>query len=98
VEEDVSRYDGTTAVVRTEHVPAEDIEYLRWRAERWMKVRHMPAAFRHSPGFVLKHGLSMLRHTFAGCSLRSLFGLEDERRAFERFRAIRQREREAAAC
>jgi hypothetical protein len=40
----------------------------------------------------------MLRHTFAGCSLRSLVGLEDERRAFERFRAIRRREREAAAC
>jgi anaerobic magnesium-protoporphyrin IX monomethyl ester cyclase len=98
VEEDVSRYDGTTAVVRTEHVPAEDVEFLRWRAERWMKVRHMPAALRHSPGFVLKHGLSMLRHTFAGSSLRSLLGLEDERRAFERFRAIRRREREATTC
>jgi tRNA A37 methylthiotransferase MiaB len=98
VEEDVARYDGTTAVVRTEHVTAEDVEFLRWKAERWMKVRHMPAALGHSPRFVLKHGLAMLRHTFAGCSLRSLVGLEDERRAFERFRAIRRREREAAAC
>jgi radical SAM superfamily enzyme YgiQ (UPF0313 family) len=96
VEEDVSRYDGTTAVVRTEHVPADDVEFLRWRAERWMKVRHMPAAFRHSPGFVLRHGLAMLRHTFAGTTLRSLVGLEDERRTFDRFRAIRRREREAA--
>jgi radical SAM superfamily enzyme YgiQ (UPF0313 family) len=95
VEEDVSRYDGTTAVVRTEHVPADEVEFLRWRAERWMKVRHMPAAFRHSPGFVLRHGLAMLRHTFAGTTLRSLLGLEDERRAFDRFRAIRRREREA---
>ena len=66
VEEDVSRYDGTTAVVRTEHVPADDVEFLRWRAERWMKVRHLPAALAHSPGFVLRHGLAMLRHTFAG--------------------------------
>ena len=95
VEEDVSRYDGTTAVVRTEHVPADEVEFLRWRAERWMKVRHMPAALRHSPGFVLRHGLAMLRHTFAGTTLRSLLGLEDERRAFDRFRAIRRREREA---
>jgi hypothetical protein len=61
-----------------------------------MKVRHMPAAFRHSPGFVLRHGLAMLRHTFAGTTLRSLVGLEDERRTFDRFRAIRRREREAA--
>jgi anaerobic magnesium-protoporphyrin IX monomethyl ester cyclase len=96
VEEDVSRYDGTTAVVRTEHVQADDVEFLRWRAERWMKVRHMPAAFRHSPGFVMRHGLAMLRHTFAGTTIRSLVGLEDERRAFDRFRAIRHREREAA--
>jgi radical SAM superfamily enzyme YgiQ (UPF0313 family) len=97
VDEDVSHYDGTTAVVRTEHVAADQVEFLRWQAERWMKVRHMPAALRHSPAFVLRHGLAMLRHTFAGTSLRSLVGLEDERRSFERFRAIRQREREAAA-
>lgn len=96
VDEDVSHYDGTTAVVRTDHVPADDIEFLRWRAERWMKVRHMPAALRHSPGFVLRHGRAMLRHTFAGTTLRTLFGLEDERRAFERFRAIRRRERDVA--
>ena len=95
VEEDVSRYDGTTAVVRTEHVPADDVEFLRWRAERWMKVRHLPAALGHSPRFVLRHGLAMLRHTFAGTTWRSLVGLEDERRTFERFRAIRRREREA---
>ena len=56
VDEDVAHYDGTTAVVRTAHLPADDIEFLRWRAERWMKVRHLPAAFVHSPGFVLRHG------------------------------------------
>jgi anaerobic magnesium-protoporphyrin IX monomethyl ester cyclase len=96
VEDDVSRYDGTTAVVRTEHVPADEVEFLRWRAERWMKVRHMPAAVVHSPGFVLRHGLAMLRHTFAGASVKSCLGLEEERVTFDRFRAIRQREREVA--
>jgi hypothetical protein len=36
--------------VRTQHVPAEEVEYLRWKAERWMKVRHMPAAEEKTPG------------------------------------------------
>jgi anaerobic magnesium-protoporphyrin IX monomethyl ester cyclase len=94
VDEDVSHYDGTTAVVRTAHLPAGEIEFLRWRAERWMKVRHMPAAFVHSPGFVLRHGLEMLAHTFTGTSLRSALGLEDERTVFERFRHQRRRVRE----
>jgi radical SAM superfamily enzyme YgiQ (UPF0313 family) len=93
VTEDVAEYDGTTAVVRSEHLAAEEIEFLRWRAERWMKLRHLPTALRHSPGFALRHGLGMLRHTFRGCSLRSLVGLEDERRAFARYRAIRRAER-----
>src|SRR5437588_194194 len=68
VDEDVSHYDGTTAVVRSEHLGADDIEFLRWRAERWMKVRHFPSALVHSPGFVARHGLQMLAHTFAGSS------------------------------
>jgi radical SAM superfamily enzyme YgiQ (UPF0313 family) len=42
-------YDGTTAVVRTEHLTAEEIEFRRWRSDRWMKVKHMPAAFAHDP-------------------------------------------------
>src|SRR6185312_6903847 len=37
VNEDVSHYDGTTAVVRTDHLESGEIEFLRWRAERWMK-------------------------------------------------------------
>jgi len=93
VTEDVAEYDGTTAVVRSEHLSAEEIEFLRWRAERWMKVRHLPAALRHNPGFAMRHGLGMLAHTFRGCSLRSLVGLENERRAFARYRAIRRAER-----
>jgi anaerobic magnesium-protoporphyrin IX monomethyl ester cyclase len=95
VDEDVSHYDGTTAVVRSAHVAAEEIEFMRWRAERWMKLAHFPAACVHSPGFVVRHGLEMLAHTFAGLSWRSLVGLEDERAAFDRFRAIRRRERNA---
>ncbi len=97
VDDDVAHYDGTTAVVRTEHVSADEVEFLRWRAERWMKVRHFPAALRHSPRFVLRHGVSMMRHTFAGTTLRSLVGLDDERSTFERFRAIRRRERDAVS-
>src|SRR5881396_2811199 len=52
VDDDVAHYDGTTAVVRTEHMSADEIEFLRWRAERWMKVRHMRAVVKASPRFV----------------------------------------------
>jgi len=95
VDEDVSHYDGTTAVVRTETLESREVEYLRWRAERWMKVRHMPHAFVHSPWFVLRNGLRMLAHTFAGTSARSALSFEDDHAAFERYRRIRQSEREA---
>jgi hypothetical protein len=93
VDEDVSHYDGTTAVVRTEHLDPRDVEFLRWRAERWMKLRHLPAAFAHSPWFVLRHAPAMLAHTFAGTSLRSLAGLEDARAVFGRFRQRRRQEK-----
>jgi anaerobic magnesium-protoporphyrin IX monomethyl ester cyclase len=94
VDEDVSHYDGTTAVVRSAHVGAEDIEFLRWRAERWMKLKHMPAAFVHSPLFVLRNWPRMLAHTFAGSTVRSMLGLEDDREVFARFRARRRAERD----
>jgi len=89
----LEEYDGTTAVVRTEHLPAEEIEYLRWKAERWMKLRHFPRAFWHYPLFVLTHGHQMLGHTFRGSSWRSFLGLEDERAAFARYRELRASER-----
>jgi radical SAM superfamily enzyme YgiQ (UPF0313 family) len=98
VDDDVAHYDGTTAVVGTEHVPAREVEFLRWRAERWMKLRHMPVACLHSPGFVLQHGLAMLAHTFAGSTLRSALGFESERAVFNRFRERRRREREMATA
>ena len=94
VNERVEEYDGTTAVVRTAHLTAEEIEFLRWRAERWMKVRHLPSALRHYPGYVLRHAPQMLAHTFRGSSWRSALGLESERDVFRRYKAIRADERE----
>ena len=91
--ERVEEYDGTTAVVRTQHLSADQIEYMRWRADRWMKVRHMPAALRHNPGFVLRNGLRMLRHTFRGSTLKTMLRLEDEWEAFRRYKVLRTAER-----
>ena len=93
VSERVEEYDGTTAVVRSEHLSAEEIEFQRWRAERWMKVRHLPAVLRQSPLFLLRHGHRMMSHTFRGCTLRTILGLESERAAFERYKEIRRIER-----
>ena len=93
INEDMSEYDGTTAVVRTEHLSAEEIEFMRWKAERWMKVRHMPVALAHDPVFVLRSAPKMFRHTFRGSSVKSLLGLEDEHEAFKRYREIRKAER-----
>jgi len=90
----MEEYDGTTAVVRTEHLEAEEVEFLRWKAERWMKTRHIPAVLRHDPWFVLTQTPKMLAHTFRGSTIRSVLGLEDERRAFQRYKAIRREERE----
>ncbi len=89
----LEEYDGTTAVVRTNHLTAEEIEFMRWRAERWMKLRHLPAALFHSPWFGLRNATKMLAHTFRGSTIKSLIGLEDEHKAFARYRAIRQEER-----
>lgn len=91
--ERVEEYDGTTAVVRTRHLTADEVEFLRWRAERWIKTRHVPAVFRHDPWFVLTHSPKMLAHTFRGSSIRSALGLEDERKVFARYKAIREAER-----
>jgi radical SAM superfamily enzyme YgiQ (UPF0313 family) len=89
----VDEYDGTSAVTRSAHLDAEEIEYLRWRADRWMKVRHIPAAMRLYPGFIIKNARRMLAHTFRGTTWRSLVGLESSRDVFRRFKQIRARER-----
>jgi radical SAM superfamily enzyme YgiQ (UPF0313 family) len=94
VNDRLEEYDGTTAVVRSAHLQAEEIEFLRWKAERWMKVRHMPAVLRRRPGFVLRNAPTLLAHTFRGTTWKSMVGLESSRDTFRRYKAIRQRERE----
>ena len=94
VNERVEEYDGTTAVVKTAHLDAEEVEFLRWRAERWMKVRHLPSVLWHYPQFVLRNAPRMCRHTFRGSTWRSALGLEGERDVFRRYKQIRAAERE----
>jgi hypothetical protein len=52
-----------------------------------MKLCHIPAAFRHDQWFVVRHAPEMQAHTYRGCTLRSMLGREDERRAFERYKS-----------
>ncbi len=92
--ENLEQYDGTTAVVASEHLAPEEIEYERWRAERWMKVRHLPPMVVHDPLFVLRNWWGMLSFTFRGSSLKSVLGLESAREVFARYRAIRSAERQ----
>ncbi|MBI4475680.1 MAG: B12-binding domain-containing radical SAM protein [Acidobacteria bacterium] len=94
VNHDYREYDGTTAVVRTKHLGADEIEFMRWRAERWMKLRHLPPVLAYSPRFVMRNGVRMLAHTFRGSSLKTFLGLESEREAFRRYKEIRRIERE----
>jgi len=91
--ERVEEYDGTTAAVRTRDLAGAEVEFLRWKAERWMKVRHFPVVLRHNPWFVLRHGPAMLAHVFRGCSFKTMVGLEDERLAFQRYQELRKQER-----
>ena len=86
----VEEYDGTTAVLHNAHLSADEIEFLRWRRERWIKLRHFWPVLAHSPRFAVRHGPAMLRHTFRGASWRTFLGLEDERAAFQRYRQHRQ--------
>ena len=94
VNERVEEYDGTTAVVRTAHLEAEQVEFLRWRAERWMKVRHLPSVLWRYPVFVSRHLPAMCAHTFRGSSWRSALGLESELQVFHRYKRLRAAERE----
>jgi hypothetical protein len=89
----VEEYDGTTSVVRCQHMEGEEIEFMRWRAERWMKARHFWAILRDDPVFALRSAPRMFAFTFRGCTMRSLVGLESELHAFGRYRAIRTAER-----
>jgi radical SAM superfamily enzyme YgiQ (UPF0313 family) len=93
INERLEEYDGTTAVVRTEHMSADEVEFLRWKAERWIKLRHIPIALQDNPRFMLINWPRILAHTFRGSVLKSIIGLGGDRRAFERYRAIRKVER-----
>lgn len=73
-------YDGTTAVVQSSHLSAEEIEFVRWQADRWVKLGHLPVAFAHSPLFVLRNWPWMLAHLFRGSTIKSLLGLETHTR------------------
>jgi len=94
VNDRVEEYDGTTAVVKTAHLEAEEVEFLRWRAERWMKMRHLPYVLRLYTGFVLRNLPVMCAHTFRGSTWRSMLGLESEREVFRRYKRMRASERE----
>ncbi len=94
VNERVEEYDGTTAVVRSEHLDADEIEFIRWKAERWMKLRHFWPALTHNPWFVFRHAHEMVGHTFRGTSWRSILGLENARSVFARYKEMRRMERE----
>ena len=65
VDEDVAHYDGTTAVVRTEHVGATRSSSCAGVPSGGSSCDTFRRAFLHSPGFVLRHGGGMLAHTFA---------------------------------
>jgi radical SAM superfamily enzyme YgiQ (UPF0313 family) len=93
VNENLEEYDGTTAVVRTEHLTADEVEFMRWKAERGMKSRHMPAAFMYSPLFVIRNARKMFAHAYRGSTLKSFLGLEDQQHAFARYRTLRASER-----
>jgi hypothetical protein len=58
-----------------------------------MKTRHMPAVIAHEPLFVMANWWKMLAHTYRGTTLKSLIGLESDRKVFDRYRALRQAER-----
>jgi hypothetical protein len=94
VNDNVNEYDGTTAVVRSEQLTADEIEFRRWKSERWMKSRHMKSVLVHYPTFVARNWFRMMRHTFRGSTWRTWVRLESEHDAFLRYQQIRRRERE----
>ncbi len=89
----VEEYDGTTSVVACENLSGEEIEYLRWRAERWIKARHWFALAKHDPLFMARNIKRIFDFNFRGCTLGTFLRLEDELRAFKRYRSLRAAER-----
>jgi anaerobic magnesium-protoporphyrin IX monomethyl ester cyclase len=92
--ERLEEYDGTTAIVRTKYVSADQVEYLRWKHERSIKTRHIVPVIKHDPWFVIRNGRKMMKHTYRGSTWRNMLGLEDDQKAFTRYKEIRRQERE----
>lgn len=92
--ERLEEYDGTTAVVRTKHLSSDEVEYLRWKAERGIKSRHILPVLLHDPLFVLRNAHKMMKHTYRGSTWRTMLGLEEDRKAFNRYKELRRQERE----
>ncbi len=88
----LEEYDGTTAVVRTKYVTSEEIEFMRWQVDRWMKTKHIFATAGHN-FYVFRNAFRLLAHSFRGSSLKSMLGLEAEQKVFERYRSLRSSER-----
>jgi radical SAM superfamily enzyme YgiQ (UPF0313 family) len=93
VSDRVEEYDGTTAVVACENLSGEEIEFLRWKAERWIKVRHYWALIKHDPSFMARNIKKLLEFNFRGCTLKTFLRLESELVAFNRYRGMRVAER-----
>jgi radical SAM superfamily enzyme YgiQ (UPF0313 family) len=89
----VEEYDGTTSVVKCANLSAEEIEFMRWKAERWIKVGHWRALLRRDTLFMLRNIKPIFDFNFRGSTLRTFLGLEDEWTAFRRYRRIRAAER-----
>ena len=85
----VEEYDGTTSVVRCQHMEGEEIEFT---AEGRALDEGPPllGALRDDAVFALRSAPGMFAFTFRGCTMRSLLGLESELHAFGRYRAIQQ--------
>ena len=74
INEQLEDYDGTTAVVKTEHVSAEEAEYMRWKAERWMKVRAHARRVCAQSAVCAAERAKMFAHTFRGATLKTFLG------------------------
>ena len=88
----LEEYDGTTAVVKTKYLTSEEVEFMRWQVDRWMKTKHIFRSAGHN-FYVFRNALRLLAHSFRGSSLKSMLGLEDEQKVFERYRSLRSAER-----
>jgi anaerobic magnesium-protoporphyrin IX monomethyl ester cyclase len=89
----LEEYDGTTSVVKCANLSGEEIEFMRWKAERWIKARHWWTLVKHDPLFMARNIARIAAFNFRGSSMKTFLGLEDEQEAFVRYRGMRATER-----